>query len=97
MQINILPNSLISSVKTPGSLSMRHQFPALSAIFLNSYDYLGSVAVVIHGSGNLHTLMSIQRHSTQIGILTVHWSVLELLRNGNKGQKLMFGNGQCHY
>lgn len=72
MQINILPNSLISSVKTPGSLSMRHQFPALSAIFFNSYDYLVSVAVVIHGSGNLHTLMSIQQHSTQIGILTVH-------------------------
>jgi len=76
---------------------MRHQFPALSAIFLNSYDHLGSVAVVIHGSGNLHTLMSIQWHSTQIGILTAHFSVLDLLRNGNKGQILMFGNGHCHY
>ena len=30
-----LPNSLINSVKTPGSLSMRHQFPAMSAIFLH--------------------------------------------------------------
>lgn len=27
-----IPNSLISSVNTPGSLSIKHQFPALSVI-----------------------------------------------------------------
>lgn len=29
---DILPNSLISSEKTPGSLSIKHQLPALSAM-----------------------------------------------------------------
>lgn len=28
-----LPNSFINSVKTPGSLSIRHQLPAESAMF----------------------------------------------------------------
>lgn len=30
---NALPNPLMSSVKTPGSLSFKHQSPALVAIF----------------------------------------------------------------
>lgn len=36
-----LPNSLISSVNTPGSLSIKHQFPALSAI---AYFYFAKKA-----------------------------------------------------
>lgn len=35
-----LPNSLINSVNTPGSLSIKHQFPALSLILIESIQKL---------------------------------------------------------
>lgn len=48
VQTNTLPNSLINSVNTPGSLSIRHQFPALSAIFFNDYEYFAISGSVHH-------------------------------------------------